>query len=102
MYDEDDVLSYDEDDVLMYDEDDVLMYDEDDVLRVIHLPIFVSTMTFKGEKWSAEDPNGALLFLKHFRKPHLYSYSVALTTTVDNTSHTLMLFHRPDNYRRQY
>lgn len=28
----------------------------------INLPIFVSTMTFKGEKWSAEGPNCALLF----------------------------------------
>ncbi|XP_036820429.1 uncharacterized protein LOC110515264 [Oncorhynchus mykiss] len=40
-----------------------------------HLPIFVSTMTFKGEKWSAEGSNCALLFLKHFRKPQYRNFT---------------------------
>jgi hypothetical protein len=41
----------------------------------VHLPIFVSTMTFKGEKWSAEGPNCALFFLKHFRKPQYRNFT---------------------------
>ncbi|XP_029561594.1 uncharacterized protein LOC115157467 [Salmo trutta] len=41
----------------------------------VHLPIFVSTMTFKGDKWSAEGPNCALPFLKHFRKPQYRNFT---------------------------
>ena len=41
----------------------------------VKLRIFVSTMTFKGEKFSAEGPYCALLFLKHFRKPQYRNFT---------------------------